>query len=219
MGKNNTTSSSEVASLTEHLSALLDGEAGSFEQRRVLDELRTDDKLRQKISSYSLIGETIRSGQITAVAGTSFLAGIHDKIDSEPEYDQIQLEDKNAENKKSNSWLRPVGGFALAASVVAVAFIGIQNYQQTETGLVTASVENTAKPQKDKLTVAEMNSATVVSADKTIANDQVATVAPDLYSDADSQTRLLLKRYVDGHLQRASVKAFVPSVRVIAFAD
>ena len=40
----------------------------------------------------------------------------------------------------------------------------------------------------------------------------------DKYIDADVQTRLMLKRYVDSHMQYTS-SAFVPSVRAIAYSD
>jgi sigma-E factor negative regulatory protein RseA len=221
MSKSNVTSSSLApASLTEHLSALLDDEAGDFEQRRVLDELKLSDELRQKLSSYSLIGEVMRTGQMAPVAADGgFLAGIHDKINSEDEYHQVQLEDK--QEKPSKSWLRPVGGFALAASVAAVSVIGFQNYQQMDKGgFVTASIDAQVSSQKDRLSVAKMNSATVVSADQLVSNnEQLAMVDKDFYQPADAQTRLLLKRYVDSHMQQASTTAFVPSVRVIAYAD
>lgn len=221
MAKTNTaslSSSSEPTSLTEHLSALLDGEAGSFEQRRVLDELKSDDSLRKKLSSYSLIGETMRSGQATTVtAGASFLAGIHEKIEAEESYHHVEV----ANDRSSGSWLRPAGGFALAASVAAVAVIGFQNYQQTtnRADVVTASIETNVLP-KNKLSVEEMESAIVVSADK-ISTDvnKVALNDSSIYSEADSRTRLLLKRYVDTHMKHASSTTFVPSVRVIAYAD
>jgi len=222
MVKNTTTSSlssAQPATMEEHLSALLDGEAGAFEERRLLDELESDEGLRDKLSSYALIGETMRSGQPSLVAGSDFLAGIHDKIELEDEYHEVQLEEaKNDSNSKS--WLRPVGGFALAASVAAIAVIGFQNYQQPDSSLVTASLETTVDVAKDHLSVAEMSAATVVSADKVSnSEDDVVAVNTNQYRQADSRTRLLLKRYVDSHMQHASTASFVPSVRVIAYAD
>ena len=238
-----TDTNSTNVSLNEHLSALLDGEAGSFEQRRVLDELTTskssiaNKELCEKLASYSLIGESMRSASsadATMITGSSFLAGIHDRIDAEPEYHQIQLQDTATSEAKNSSWLRPIGGFALAASVAAIAVIGVQNYQQNPAQVpVVASALSTdapAAPQKTQLSVAAMKSATVVSAAELVekagkAEKEIAMVetkratGDKLYRRADARTRALLKRYIDSHMQFASNPTFVPSVRVIAYSD
>ena len=49
-------------SKTEFLSALLDDEAGEFEQRRLLDELNKDAELGQTLSRYALMAEVMRAG-------------------------------------------------------------------------------------------------------------------------------------------------------------
>jgi len=102
MGKNKT--KTEAASLTEHLSALLDDEAGSFEQRRVLDELGSDEDLRQKLSSYALIGEVMRTAETTATANSDFLAGIHSKIEADDNYHQVKLEDKQSASANDDKY-------------------------------------------------------------------------------------------------------------------
>lgn len=212
-------SEDQQASLLEHLSAVLDDEAGSFEQRRVLDELKSNDDLSEQFSRYSLIGESMRSSKPVAIVGSDFLAGIHEEIDADSEYHNVAL----IEPKKQNSWLRPVGGFALAASVAAVAVIGVQNYQSpsspdamvASTQVNTAPSSNQSAP-KEQLTQAEMKSAVVVSANEL---ELVDTVASNQYRHANARTRSLLKRFVDKHIRHASTSSFVPSVRVIAYAD
>ena len=227
----NSNTNSDQVILTEHLSSLLDDEAGSFEQRRVFDELKGDDALCQKLSCYALIGETMRSGSSQGqVVGENFLSGIHDEISNEPEYHNIQLEN-NPKSVKSNSWLRPVGGFAMAASVAAIAVLGFQNYQlANQQDLGSQSIDQTSlinaqsKPSKPKeqLSVVDMKSAKVVSA-ATLERETIAAndsnVSDISYQQADASTRSFLKRYVDSHMQYASTTAFVPSVRVIAYAD
>jgi len=215
---------SEQLTLTEHLSALLDDEAGSFEQRRVLDELSSNTSLRQKLSSYALIGEAMRSENVH-VAGSDFLLSIHDKINDEPEYHHIEIESQAVQS--SRSWLRPIGGFAMAASVAAIAVLGFQNYQlqNNQQSLQTLASANTGsiktRQPKSQLTAAEMSAAKVVSAaDMVAANDTKDVASGDsvTYQQADASTRSYLKRYVDSHMQYAP-RAFVPSVRVIAYAD
>jgi len=224
MSNNNTT-----ISMTEHLSALLDDEAGDFEQRRVLDELKSSKKLCNKLSSYALIGETMRSGTMEKQAlnaGPSFLAGIHEQITAEDKYHHVELEDKKTENQESKSWLRPVGGFALAASVAAIAVLGVQNYQLSKGSDVLLSTNQ--KSQNDLIAKNETPSISKQAIASNITENTDAEIAvsskeilidSDQYSQADSQTRSMLKSYVDSHMQYASNTTFVPSVRVIAYAD
>ena len=220
----NSKSQSEQVTLTEHLSALLDDEAGGFEQRRVLDELSSDASLRQKLSSYALIGEAMRSENVH-IARSDFLLSIHNQINDEEEYHHIEIESQAVQS--SRSWLRPIGGFAMAASVAAIALLGFQNYQlqNNQQPLQTLASANTSgvntKQPKTQLTAAEMNAAKVVSAaDMVAANDTKDDANRDsvTYQQADASTRSYLKRYVDSHMQYAP-RAFVPSVRVIAYAD
>jgi len=208
---NSKTESNEIdqqVSLTEHLSALLDDEAGSFEQRRVLDELKSNDDLCKSLFHFALIGETMRSRASVAVADTSFLAGIHEHIDTDPAYHEVQLEDKTAlEAKNQKSWLRPVGGFALAASVAAISVIGVQNYQQANqsTEIIATTQDVKVIPSQVATTVIED-----VASSMSVNNE---------YRQANAHARSFLKRYVDSHIQYASTSTFVPSVRVIAYAD
>ena len=217
MATNKTTTLSSIdapASLTEYLSAVLDGEAGGFEERRVLDELKSNKELQHKLFTYSLISETMRSDAASVTASTDFLAGIHQKISAEDEYHHVNVVTSDKE-KTASSWLRPVGGFALAASVAAISIIGFQNYQQTsQNGFVTASSDNAASTLLDNSMI---KASQIANNDSQLVNDKLAV--PDLYKQADNRTRLFLKRFVDSHLQQASNSAFVPSVRVIAYAD
>ncbi len=211
-------------SINEHLSALLDDEAGSFEERRVLDELKADQRLSQKLSNFALIGETMRTGDAekpVLALGSSFLDSIHEQIALEDEFDEVFIEAaevSSIQTAKANkatsplSWLRPVGGFAVAASVGALAFMGLQNMGVLSNpaaqpgGIVNNSAPTAivqSAPVKESILAAK-----VAVADNT-----------DQYVDADAQTRSLLKRYVDSHMQYATTSAFVPSVRVIAYTD
>jgi len=160
-----------------------------------------------------LIGESMRSSTPVAVAGASFLAGIHEQIDSDEAYHEVQLVDSNvspigSKTNSQRSWLRPVGGFALAASVAAISILGVQNYQQSNqsTTIVADDVP------------AQMEMASTVDVVKSAA-DKLNTKSVNEYRQANAHARSFLKRYVDSHMQYASTSTFVPSVRVIAYAD
>ncbi len=177
---------------TEHLSAVLDGEAGEFEQRRILDELAKDDALKTSLSCYALIGETMRDEQQCSIVDSSFLQGIHDKIDAEPEYSQIQIEQKKVSNG-SPVWTRPVVGFAMAASVAALSVIGVQSYM-----------------------LAGSHTDTSIAANQQVESVPVMAAA-NTYNYPDAKTRNLYKRYLDSHVQYASTTPIMPSVRMVSY--
>ena len=187
-------------SINEHLSALLDDEVGSFEERRVLDELKVNQKLSQKLSAYALIGETMRTGDAEKPVlslGSGFLDSIHEKIALEDEFNEVII-DTDASTPSTNqvagsktdtnplSWLRPVGGFAVAASVGALAFMGLQNM-----GLLSNpnsqpdGIVNTSTPTAIVQSVPVSESIVEINT----AADSLIAVNNDQYVDADAQTR------------------------------
>ncbi|MCK5918432.1 MAG: sigma-E factor negative regulatory protein [Cocleimonas sp.] len=176
---------------TEHLSAVLDGEAGEFEQRRILDELSKDDDLKASLSCYALIGETMRDEKQCSIVESSFLQGIHDEIDAEPVYSQVQVESKKVDNG-SPAWARPVVGFAMAASVAALGIVGVQSYMLAG------------------------NSEPSIAANQHVVSAPVMTAA-SAYSHPDEKTRNLYKRYLDSHVQYASTTPIMPSVRMVSY--
>lgn len=211
----------QPVSLAEHLSSVLDDEAGSFEQRRVLDELKSSEDLSNKLSHFALIGESMRSTHPATVAGPNFLAGIHEKIASEDEYHDVQILDSTSANDvtvQQKSWFRPVGGFALAASFSAIAFMGVQNYQLnnqlTEQSAIIAATTQTSQKE---IQIAAAAPAVEVAPVENKQDD--SKQLKQEYRQANAHARSFLKRYVDSHVQYASTSTFVPSVRVIAYAD
>jgi sigma-E factor negative regulatory protein RseA len=218
-------------SLAEHLSTVLDDEAGSFEQRRVLDELTSgadiDNDLSQKLSHYALIGESMRSTNPSTIAGPSFLAGIHEQIASEEdEYNDVQVSDSKSANDATNpqssssqkSKMRPIGGFALAASFAAIAVMGVQNYQLSnqvdeQSAIIIAAAQTLQ--EETQMAVATSPVLDVMPADiqKTNVNDvdkASKQVSKQEYRLANLHARSFLKRYVDSHVQYASRSTFVP---------
>lgn len=177
---------------SEYLSAILDGEAGEFEQRRILDEVEKDQDLQASLSCYALIGETMRDEKQEIILGSDFLKSIHDQIDEEPAYSHVQIEEKAVSNKPS-VWVRPVAGFAMVASVAAIAVFGMQSMM----------VENRLD-------------APLASLEKVSPVSTVVAKA-DVYHHPNEEMKTLYKRYLDSHVQYASTNSMVPSVRVASY--
>ncbi len=172
----------------ENLSAFLDNESGEFEQRRLLDELQKDDELLQAMSHYTLIGDTIRNEQPKAMTPSDFLAGIHERLEDEPSYDDVYVEQQK--ENTSHSWLRPAAGFAVAASIAAV---------------VALNFSPTINPEQPPITM--HSKASVVS-----------TSGSQPLFMAKSTMKVRLQRYIKSHVKHTPNSAIMPSVRSFTHA-
>ena len=183
----------------EYLSAFVDGEAGSFEQHRICDQLSSDDAMREKLSSFALIGESIRnqSQSSASVAGPSFLIGIKEALDNEdplniiPEADTVN-EPSTIRAKNKRSMPKQAFGYAIAASVAAVAAISFQNYNNSPSDNATQQASVMA-----------------------LASDKVRP--SNVFKAPDAKTRGLMNKYVAHHLQYASSSTLMPRVRAVSY--
>lgn len=208
----------------EYLSALLDGEAGSFEQHRLCDALDSDTEMQTKLANYALIGEAMRNQQQTARVGPSFLAGIQEALKDEaipsPELVESTPNVIPLPAKRKPLWPAKVAGYAVAASVVAVAAVSLQNYfTAVEPAQTIVSV---AEPAVPVVAQAEPK-APVVQVQKEVA--QLTTVrasfapaAEPVYGIPDAAMRGMIDDYVAQHFQYASSNTLMPAVRAVSYS-
>ena len=180
---------------TEMLSAFLDDESSEFEQRRLLDELQKDDELLQKMANYSLIGEVVRNEHSRIAVKTDFLAGIHAKLEDEPNYHGIQVKEEKI--KKTPTWLRPAAGFAIAASIAAVAVVNIQSTMEPGKSSAAVFAQSVVQPAQKLM--------------------KVSASQPLFKANAAMRSRV--QSYVNRHLKYASnTTAIMPSIRAVSYA-
>jgi|GEM_PF-1432138 len=210
----------------EYLSAFVDGEAGSFEQHRICDQLATDEVMRDKFSSFSLIGEAIRNNSQTeaSIASPSFLSGIQDAIaDDEPvvltqgDSTVISLD---AAKARKRLFPKQAFGYAAAASVAAVAAISFQNYNSTQ----EMSQQTTSASLEAEAPVNKVQVSSIISSVKPVKT-KLAKTAPknDYFITAsfkapDAEMRGLMNKYVAHHLQYASSSTLMPRVRAVSYS-
>lgn len=189
-------------SKTEFLSAFLDDEAGDFERRRLLDELKKDDALGQSLSRYALIGEAMRAGSSgqRLGAGVSLLGRIHEELEAEPVYNEKIVPFPAIKPKHGYRAL----GVGIAAAVVAVAVGGVLFLQQPAQAPATVAARVT--PAQTSVSAPQ-----VASADVDVRIQQLGRV--------DSETRDILKQYVAQHVKYASTTAVAPSIRAVSYAN
>lgn len=194
----------------ELLSALLDDEAGDFERRRLLDELKKDDELGQTLSRYAFIGEAMRAGQGQRLSsGKSLLSRIQAELDDEPALDAsnvVQLPTHPVAHPAPAAVVKQVRTFrwmAMAATLAAVAMGAALFLQQPQQSSLQTAATLPA-PTPSSTAVAE-----VASVDERI--QQLGQVNP--------QTRDILKQYVAQHVKYASTTVIAPSIRAVSYAN
>ena len=105
--------------IKESLSALMDGEADELEVRRVLKSVSENDELRDTWRRHQMAAAAMRRELPRQVVDYS--SAIHNAIEQEPDlYERPGFE----------RFVKPLGRFAVAASVAALAVLGVQQYNQ-----------------------------------------------------------------------------------------
>ena len=119
--------------LRESLSALMDDEANELELERILSRIGQDDELR---------GTWVRYHAVRAASSAQAMAP--------PQWDisgrvmAAIAEQQSAPVQRWQRMLRPLGGFAVAASVAAVVVVGGQQWYQAAEPELAASQSSSA---------------------------------------------------------------------------
>lgn len=102
------------------LSAFVDGELPSNEAELLLRRMGQDASLRQEVAEYLAIGRLIR-----AEAGLAGADRLYQRVSAELE-DRPVDSDGSTDNRRNTKALRPLVGFAIAATVALVAIFSLQ---------------------------------------------------------------------------------------------
>ncbi len=107
----------------ETLSTLMDGEIED-QDWKALKHIAEDDDARGVWGRYHLIGDVMRDG-VVEIAPMAFSERLRDEIAREPTV--------LAPPRRRQSLRRPVAGLAIAASVAALAVVGVNQMTQEQT--------------------------------------------------------------------------------------
>lgn len=103
------------------VSAFVDGELPENEAELLVRRLSQDAVLRQQVAEYLAIGRIMR-GEYSAQGSDVLRERIAAELDERPLQDAADT----VAVKKSSRYMRPLAGFAIAASVALVAIIGLR---------------------------------------------------------------------------------------------
>ncbi len=196
--------------MKETMSALMDGELDEREMRQAVARFQGDQDALQRWQNYHLIGDALRKN-IPAEVDTQLLSRINQAIASEAPLPSnvTEIATHNAEVKKpvDHKAFRPMAGFALAASVAAVAYVGV--------GMMGVDEEMGGVPR-----LAATQTLTTPSIAPMVVADRQYRAQPDARWDvAQPAVESRLDSYLYNH-QAASVAAemngsMMPNVRVL----
>jgi sigma-E factor negative regulatory protein RseA len=108
----------------EQLSALADGECEMLEQEWVLRRLAGDADFKARWQGYYLVSDAMKNN-LPECIDINFADRIRQAIDADSPPLQT-LQTPAVDNSPTFSWYKPVTGFALAASVAALAVLGLR---------------------------------------------------------------------------------------------
>jgi sigma-E factor negative regulatory protein RseA len=182
--------------LSAQISALIDDEL-THESSPVIDSLLQDNEAKETWARYHLIGESLRGHLPEHIGDIS--TNVSQAIASEP---TVLAPGK----KKSSDLMKPVMGFAIAASVAAVAIFNVQQARQSP---------DTGQPVP-------------VIAQSSIATSQPSlATSPQLVTQQKGQAQVYQVKNVDPRLNRylvnhneyranTGVSGMPPHVRMVA---
>jgi sigma-E factor negative regulatory protein RseA len=182
----------------EKLSALMDGELDELN----LSQIARDDSSRATWHRYHLISDVLHQRQLMP-ANLDLSAKISELIKNEPAILAPITRTRPA-------YLKPAAGFAVAASVAALAILGVQLYQNDITSPNQVEVAEIQSPQ----TVREV----IVAAPQPLlqpASQNNATVRP---VQMEIQSNAKISRYIMQHNEYQSnvgMQGVMPHVRLV----
>lgn len=179
----------------EHLSALVDDEAGDFERRRTLDGLVADQDSRERWGRYHLIGDVMRGDAPVALD-----VGFADRVLAAIQDEEMEAVPASA---RAQRFAKPVAGFAMAASVAVATVLGVQGFTTQSTPGETGATLMTA--QTPAVVPSGIRQVAVTTDTLASANDGRAAEMADLNS------------YLVRHAEYAARHGMLPQVRVVGY--
>ena len=177
------------------VSAFVDDELVEAESELLIRRLCRDSDVSAKLERYGLIGEAMRG------SAAGFDAGLANRISAALADDDTQDKSRSRKPASGTSFLKPLAGIAVAASVAAAALL-----------VVAPQLENgTIDPEAPVAALADI----------AVSEPAAAYVVPAAKAQMPADTVLQLNRYLVQHSEYASriQPSSVFSYRVVGYGD
>ena len=188
--------------MKEEISALMDGEIDEQKMQQYLRELRADSECRDCWEQYHLIGDALRNN-LPPQLDRSFVNGISEAIAKEDLPAPVVSPDTSPQKTKRHTVINPFSGFAIAASVAAVAYLGV--------GMIT--VEEAAGPSlASNSSVVGPVAPIAQNLPNTLPQSGIQTVQGQQWSISEPAVESRLNNYLYNHRNVAGSTAINPAV-------
>ena len=184
----------------EHLSAILDNELDSGSQSAIDDLLKTPS-LKASWARYHLIRDSLQQNLPEAI-DTDLAARISARIQDEPTI----LAPRPTTNSRL---LKPVAGFAIAASVAAMAILGIQQNREEGPGIQQQQVVSFT-PR------ATVNSTAIIQ--QTALNTPAEAQLRKVKANTNARLNSYLVNYNE-YRKNSDFQGMLPYVRTVTFEN
>ena len=188
--------------MKEDISALMDGEVSEQEMQQSLREMRNDPEQRDCWEQYHIIGDALRNN-LPPNLNRSFVNSVSQAIAKEdlPAPQVIPLIQKtNNSTKLRHPIANPFTGFALAASVAMVAYLGV--------GMIAVD-EQASGPRLASVPV-QTQIATVAS--RSMSQSGIRTVQGQQWNTSKPAIESKLNNYLYSHRNIAGPTVMAPVV-------
>ncbi len=174
----------------EAISALIDGELPDDVRDELIGDLLKSDTLRDQWTSLHFTREAMSPDYVDHLP-SDFASRVASAIDDEP---ALLVSPAGAEHPSRPAWQKPFAGFALAASVAAIAVLGVDWGQQT--GSQTGPLPIASEPVRNEGSGPDSASTQLASALGTYWSSQPGK------RDMDVEKRLNM--YLSDHIESAT---------------
>jgi sigma-E factor negative regulatory protein RseA len=185
----------------EKLSALVDGELYDQDRETLIQELQSDDDTRGRWQRYHMIGDTMRS-TMPATVKPDLAASLNKLLENEPAI----LAPQKKPSITQHPYLKPVAGFAIAASITAVAVLGLMPANESSI------------PGADSTIAANEITPTTVVNTGSLAGTAATQVRTVKYEGPETENADALSPYILNHNQynsRMGVQGVSPYARLV----
>ena len=128
----------------ESLSALMDSEAEELEVRRLLAQAESDAGIRARWSRYHTARAVLQKDQLQ-YAHIDISALVSEQLENEPVHSAASEAIADVQPAKTTFSLKPLAGLAVAASVTAAVFFGVQGLDRAESASPSQSLVASAQ--------------------------------------------------------------------------
>ncbi len=202
--------------IEEKISALMDGDLSATETNEAINLLCADKSLREQWQRMHLTRDIVQGESAANFLGSDFSASVMAALENEET--PVLVDDTNVvpvdftakqkAPKASPSWMKPVAGLAVAASVAMVSVMSLKLIQEPgNAGLpLVVSAEQGSNTFITETTVAQLPNQPISNADFKRVNNTGTYWVVDQEKVRDSELESHLNSYLSDHIEFATMR-------------